>query len=417
MGLTTFALFVDLKKAYDMVPQEALFAKLRRFGIRGKCYRFVVELYRRSTIRVRVGQGASASFTEAFDLERGLRQECPLSCVLFNIFINNIFDDMPVPGTMVPYGCRQDQLVVQPLECHGLLFADDLVALAALLADLLPVCNHITKWCETNEMEVGIKKCGIVEFEAHEPDGTLQVSQLPDVAAQARLKLCRQDVPLVETYTYLGIEITKTLSYWDLIQPRLDSGRKTVQLLSPFLSCPILPMLSRWLVLQVVVLPRLLYGAEIYGMCRELTNAMQRHLNFALRCVLGIPKWKRMSLYLLWKEMRMKPICAIAAGRRARAYAKCFDLKTWVKNLANKPLRIQKWTWVSGTTRWIGRFCKRHSPLPLEDWDWWWNWDLCRLHYHKNFTHLPTFSDSKLVFFSTSSLKLLRQQQYYLLQY
>lgn len=182
-------------------------------------------------------------------------------------------------------------------------------------------------------MEVGIKKCGIVEFEAHEPDGTLQVSQLPDVAAQARLKLCRQDVPLVETYTYLGIEITKTLSYWDLIQPRLDSGCKTVQLLSPFLSCPILPMLSRWLVLQVVVLPRLLYGAEIYGMCRELTNAMQRHLNFALRCVLGIPKWKRMSLYLLWKEMRMKPICAIAAGRRARAYAKCFDLKTWVKNL------------------------------------------------------------------------------------
>jgi hypothetical protein len=93
MGLPTFALFVDLKKAYDMVPHEAMFTKLCRFGIRGKCYRFLVELYRHSIIRVQVGHGAAA----AFDLERGLRQGCPLSCVLFNVFVNDIFDNMPNP--------------------------------------------------------------------------------------------------------------------------------------------------------------------------------------------------------------------------------------------------------------------------------------------------------------------------------
>jgi hypothetical protein len=110
-------------------------------------------------------------------------------------------------------------------------------------------------------------------------------------------------------------------------------------------------------------------------MCRALTDAMQRHLNHALHCVLGIPLWKSMSSFLLWKEMRMKPICAIAAGRRARAYAKCFELKTWVNKLVKNPLCIQQWTWVSGTTWWVGQFCKKHSPLPLEDWDEWWSWD------------------------------------------
>ena len=374
VGLTTFALFVDLKKAYDMVPQEALFAKLRRFGVRGRCYDFVVELYRRSSIRVRVGHGPTASFTDAFDLDRGLRQGCPLSCVLFNVFINDIFDDMPLPGTLVPSG-RRNEITPDPLRCHGLLFADDLVALSESLPGLQLVCAHITSWCDVNEMEVGIKKCSIMEFEGFEPDGTPVPSLLPDPALQAAMILCRQTVPLVETYTYLGIEITKSLSYFDLISPRPESGHRTVQSLAPFLSCPIIPMSSRWLVVQVVVLPRLLYGTEIYGMCRHLTDVMQRHLNFALHCVLGIPRWKSMSSFLLWKEMRMKPICAIAAGRRARAYAKCFELKTWVHHLVQRPLRIRQWTWVSGTTRWVGRFCKMHSPLPADDWNKWWNWD------------------------------------------
>jgi exonuclease III len=379
MGLPTFALFVDLKKAYDMVPHAAMFAKLRRFGIRGKCYKFLVELYRRSTIRVRVGSGPSASFTEAFDLERGLRQGCPLSCVLFNIFINDMFDDVPLPGCLVPSGKRTDRLTEQ-LRCHGLLFADDLVALASDLVEMQALCVHITSWCRTNEMQVGIKKCGIMEFAANDLEGFQMEELLPNAALQAPLLLCEQAVPLVESYPYLGIMITKSLSLDELIAPRLESGRATVGSLAPFLSCPIIPMSSRWLIVQVVVLPRLLYGAEIYGMCRSLTDAMQKQLNFALRCILGIPRWRGMSSLLLWKEMRMKPICAIAAGRRARAYSKCFGLKTWINQLVKKPLRIQKWTWVTGTTRWVSRFCKRHSPLPLADWEEWWHWEphVCR---------------------------------------
>ena len=224
-------------------------------------------------------------------------------------------------------------------------------------------------------MEVGIHKCGIMEFEPNDLEGHMMESVLPDAAMQAHMQLCGQPVPLVETYTYLGIEITKSLSYTELIAPRLESGRKTVHSLAPFLSCPIIPMSSRWLIVQVVVLPRLLYGAEIYSMCRDLTDIMQRSLNYALRCVLGIPRWSGMSSLLLWKEMRMKPICAIAASRRARAYAKCFGLKTWINQLVKRPLRIRPWTWVSGTTRWTARFCKKHSPLPLEDWDNWWDWE------------------------------------------
>jgi hypothetical protein len=259
-----------------------------------------------------------------------------------------MFDDVPLPGCLVPSGKRTDRLTEQ-LRCHGLLFADDLVALASDLVEMQALCVHITSWCRTNEMQVGIHKCGIMEFAANDLDGFQMEELLPNAALQAPLLLCEQAIPLVESYPYLGIMITKSLSLLELIAPRLESGRGTVGSLAPFLSCPIIPMSSRWVIVQVVVLPRLLYGAEIYGMCRVLTDAMQRLLNFALRCVLGIPRWRGMSSLLLWKEMRMKPICAIAAGRRARAYSKCFGLKTWINKLVNKPLQIRKWTWVTGT--------------------------------------------------------------------
>ena len=64
----TLGLFIDLKKAYDMVPHEALFAKLRRFGIRGRCLDFIGGLYGRSTIRMRLGHGSGAAFAAPFAL-------------------------------------------------------------------------------------------------------------------------------------------------------------------------------------------------------------------------------------------------------------------------------------------------------------------------------------------------------------
>jgi hypothetical protein len=187
-------------------------------------------------------------------------------------------------------------------------------------------------------MQVGIHKCGIMEFVGNDKDGFPMTAVFPEEALECDMLLCGQQAPLVETCTYLGVEITTTLSFDEIIAPRVESGRKTVMSLAPFLSCPITPMSSRWIVVQMVVLPRLLCGAETHGMCRDLTKAMQNHFNFALRCVLGMPRWRHMSSLLLWKEMRMKPICAIAAGRRARAHNKCFQLRTWVNQLINRPL-------------------------------------------------------------------------------
>ena len=97
------------------------------------------------------------------------------------------------------------------------------------------LCVRVATWCRNNEMEVGMHKCGIMEFEPNDAEGFQLASVLPNEALQANMLLCGQRVPLVNTCTHLGVKITKPLSCLELIAPRLESGRKTVHSLSPFL--------------------------------------------------------------------------------------------------------------------------------------------------------------------------------------
>jgi exonuclease III len=362
--LPTLGLFIDLKKAYDMVPHEGLFAKLRRFGIRGRCLTFIRGLYGRSTIRVRLGHGSGAAFTEPFALLRGVRQGCPLSCVLFNVFINDLFDNLPYGGVEIPSGGPGT------LSIPGLLFADDALGLAPTLPALGELCDHITAWSADNEMQVGIQKCGLMEFGANGAGGDSDT----DVLTDAGLCLSGVPVPVVEEYLYLGVTVTRSLETAALVKPRLESGRKTVYSLAPFLRCPVIPLSSRLQVIRGVVLPRLLYGAEIYGMNRSLTDVMQRHLNSALRSLIRTESWRGLPSYGLWKEFGLKPICALAAGRRIRAFLKCSALSTWVSRLVAHPYATRKWTWVTGVGRWTMRWCPQHSHMPKEEWRDWQEW-------------------------------------------
>jgi hypothetical protein len=372
-GLPTYGLFIDLKKAYDMVPHEAVFAKMRRFGVRGRCYDYIVALYKRSTIRVRLGHGNGAVYTEPFDLERGVRQGCPLSCILFNIFINDLFDDLPYPLVEIPRGTRK-QPILPALGLAGLLFADDALGLASTKEETCMLCKHIGDWTATNEMKVGIGKCGIMEWSSNGEGGYTDEASLPDPDYDMRLVIGGEAVPIVEEYLYLGVTITRLLDIKDLLAPRLESGRKTVYSLAPFLRCPVIPIADRMKVIRGVVLPRLLYGAELYGMCRSLTDTMQGLLNTALRSMIRVGSWRSLSSYALWQEFGMKPVCALAAGRRVRAFLKCFELSTWVHELVAEPYRTRRWTWVTGVSRWTLQQCPKHSPLTKEEWLEWQTW-------------------------------------------
>jgi hypothetical protein len=53
--LETWVLFIDLVKAFDTVPREAVFVMLRRFGIPDQLFNVIICLHENAVIKVNIG--------------------------------------------------------------------------------------------------------------------------------------------------------------------------------------------------------------------------------------------------------------------------------------------------------------------------------------------------------------------------
>ncbi|KAH9274946.1 hypothetical protein BASA83_002658 [Batrachochytrium salamandrivorans] len=157
-GLNTHVLFIDIRKAFDTVPVGALLWKLQNMGFPRRTLAFLKALYTSSSARARAG----SLLSDPFPVQRGVRQGCPLSGLLFNLFINDILDG--VAPITVP-GLSRD---TNPI--RGLMYADDVAVFADSEQSLLAASTAVEQWANRWEMQFGVAKCGIISF--HWPSST-----------------------------------------------------------------------------------------------------------------------------------------------------------------------------------------------------------------------------------------------------
>ena len=77
-----FVLFIDLRKAYDSVPWEALWRGLQCLGVPPKLAEIVAAFHTGMMARVRF----NGDFSKDIAINNGLRQGCSISPVLFNLY-------------------------------------------------------------------------------------------------------------------------------------------------------------------------------------------------------------------------------------------------------------------------------------------------------------------------------------------
>jgi hypothetical protein len=194
-GTELWACFVDFKQAYDRVPRQQLWRKLESLGYNGAWLKAVQALYADVPMSVSVPglQGRT------FQATQGLKQGCPLSPMLFTLYIDD-FEEVMLAAASGGAGFDLPELVEgQP--APPVLYADDMALLATSASGLQAQLRELEAYCRDNSLTVNIKKTKVM---------LLSGAASEDVAMRkvqaARLTYAGTIVPAVAEFKYLGVD-------------------------------------------------------------------------------------------------------------------------------------------------------------------------------------------------------------------
>jgi hypothetical protein len=241
----------------------------------------------------------------------------------------------------------------------GLLFADDLVLLADNMKDLQRLMNMATAWADKWGMIFGINKCAILCFGGDR-----------ETVDQNEYVLQNHHVPVAESYTYLGMLFTDTLDLEKMCERQALAAKKAMWSLRPLLFSKQVPIHTKIMVIKACVVPVLLFGAELWGMCGRLVRKHQTLLNSAVRWSLASKSGKAaISIMSSSLEFGIPTVEALAAAARTRALKKYQHSNTVVQDLIAAPPKTHKLAWVTGGQRWLNGLIAEAPTLDLEDED------------------------------------------------
>ena len=140
--------WLDLKDAFSSVPHQLMFLMMRRLGLNGSVLDIVGDIYTNSTIAVRTGKD---SYTPAIGQNRGVKQGCPLSPILFNIVLEGLLKRLTANEAGYP---------LAGYTINSLAYADDICVTASSKTELQSLLNHCYEFAEWAGLVFNAGKCG-----------------------------------------------------------------------------------------------------------------------------------------------------------------------------------------------------------------------------------------------------------------
>lgn len=271
----TCVFFLDVVKAYDTVWRDGLLSKLRSLGVTGKMYGLIASMYASTRSSV-VGPGGCES--RSFDISEGVRQGDPLSCILFNLFFNDLITEIKESGVVRPV--QTGSAVIR-----ALLFADDVAIPCQSVSDMKKVISaverHSTRW----RWKANTTKSKLMWFHARNRD--------PPVDCD--ITLYDETIGWVDEYEYLGITFTPDLSWDKHVDKICAAAKNRARTWSQLLSMPQLHRSARVLFYTSMIRPLLEYGCAVWtpnsSQSKKLEAVQMECLRKVIPCTQATPSW------------------------------------------------------------------------------------------------------------------------------
>ena len=237
-----YACFIDFSKAYDSVWRVGLLYKLILNGLSTKFIHLIKSMYEDLQLSVKLSDGV----TPFFDTLLGVRQGCNLSPLLFNLSVNDIFQELK------DNSCQPIKLQQKDINC--LMYADDLLILSETEAGLNNSLQRLGKYAKRWKLKISQKKTKIMVFnkQGRSIDLKLKVDNLV-------IESCKK-------YVYLGIVFIPGNNFRTAQKELYKKACKTLFTYLSVINVHTGAQISTVKKLfDTLVRPVLLYSSEIWG--------------------------------------------------------------------------------------------------------------------------------------------------------
>lgn len=242
-----YVVFVDFKKAFDLVQRDLLIERCRELGVHGAFLQCLIQLYDRVLLRVSVDGDTG----EAFATHMGTKQGSELSPLMFGLFIELLHEliKLQAPGAGP---------LLSTMRVPDILYADDCALIGQSTSDCQQLLNILDAFCQLFGMQVNLaphKTCAVVFRPA-----TMEVP--PD----CHFTFQGQDVPMQDTYIYLGVLLHATQGLARAPPALAASGRRALQAMLGQLRRAFLSQFDiRCRMFDILVEPVMSYGCHVWG--------------------------------------------------------------------------------------------------------------------------------------------------------
>lgn len=282
-GRQLYLCFVDLEKAFDSVPREALWMVLGKLGCTEKFVRLLRLLHDNMQCCVSVN-GEQSDF---FPVTCGVKQGCVLAPTLFALyFAVAVKEVLQTVSEGVRIRFRTDgslfnlaRLKVRTKVSYALIteimYADDLCFLAESPVGLQQLMSAFHQACCKFGLKISVKKTEVMSLDIHGRE-TLTIKLGEDVLKQ------------VDKFRYLGSTITAKCDLDAEINSRISAAAAAFGKLCSKVFCSHdLKLATKISVYMAIVLPNLLYSSETWCVYRRHIRTLDR---FHLKCLRTIMK-------------------------------------------------------------------------------------------------------------------------------
>ena len=282
-----FIVFVDFRKAYDLVPRNRLFEILMNLGCGLTMLTALMAIYKDTSCIL-----GSTIITSTI----GVRQGSPTSCYLFVIFVDVLI--LMYKSRCVP------EPIIQWL--HVLMLMDDTVIFATSREKVQEKLNILNEYCTANGMQVNESKTKFMVINGSPMD------RVSFMMGDHRVRHC-------ESYIYLGVPITADGRSESTLKLHLENKNKELNKLIIFLAINYdAPFNVKKRVVEAAFMSSILYGCESW--LNVSLKPAEKMYNAAIKALLGVRISATNQLCII--EGGFKPLVGLVKDRQKKFFQK-----------------------------------------------------------------------------------------------